>query len=291
MVAAIAATIGALPGCSVTQFRLAPRAREIVSTRDIVYRPGSANPKHRLDVFAPEDAAGLPVVHFIHGGYWTGGDKDYVPFVTGLYASVGEALADRGIVTVIANYRLVPEVPFETLLDDVMTGLKWTEDHIAEYGGNPQRLYLMGHSAGGHLTALAGTDDSIHTSRGMNPRAVKGYIPISAIWDVADMAKTQPAEFNERVTYPVFGRDPLNWARYSPMQRMGAAPHPFLVMIGEKDYPYLIPQASRARERLTALGGKPAFHVAPDATHDTMVLRFGTPKDDLTAAVLELISR
>lgn len=289
--AAIAATIGTLPGCASTRFRLAPRARDIVATKDIVYRPGSENPKHRLDVYAPEDASGLPVVHFVHGGYWTGGDKDYFSFVAGLYGSIGEALADRGIVTVIQSYRLVPEVPFETLLDDVMTGLKWTEDHIGEYGGNPNRIYLMGHSAGGHLTALAGTDDAVHTSRGMNPSAVKGYIPISGIWDIADMQKTQPPEFNEQITYPVFGRDPAKWSRYSPMDRMTTTPHRFLVMIGEDDYPYLIPQAQRAKSKLESLGGHPAFHLAPEATHDKMVLRFGTSNDDLTSAVLEFVSR
>ncbi|CAN5894191.1 N/A [soil metagenome] len=269
--------------------RLAKRDAEVVVTRNVVYRAGSTNPKHRLDVYAPRNAKGAPVVHFVHGGYWVAGDKDYYRALTGLYGSVGEALAARGIVTVVQSYRLVPEGTIDDLLDDVITGLRWTEEHVAEHGGDPSRLFMMGHSAGGHVVALIGADDTELTKRGMNPDSVRGYIPISAIWDIADMNANLGGPLNEKVSYPVFGRDRTRWAAYSPYARLSARSRPFLIAIGEHDYPYLIPQAERARARLVGLGVSPAWHLAAGNEHDSMVLRFGAKDDNMTAAVVDFV--
>jgi acetyl esterase/lipase len=279
-----------LLGCNVTFLRLARLPGRVAEHRGIRYRPSSSNPKHQLDIFAPENARGAPVVHFVHGGYWVGGDKDYHTWLTGLYGSVGRSLAARGLVTVIQSYRLVPEVTFEQLQDDVMAGLRWTEEHVGDYGGDPTKIVMMGHSAGGHLVALAGADDSVHTRRGMNPDAVRGYIPISAVWDVGDMHATQNAAFHERVTYRVFGRDPATWARSSPLERLVAKPrHPFLIMIGDRDYPYLIPQAERARAKLITLGAEPRFHTARGNDHDAMVLAFASRDDNLSQPIVDFV--
>jgi acetyl esterase/lipase len=287
----MAAVAALLVGCHSTFLRLAPPRGEVVETRDIVYRAASTNPKHRLDVFAPVSANGAPVVHFVHGGYWVGGDKDYYSWLTELYGSVGRALAARGIVTVVQSYRLAPEVPFDDLLDDVMAGLRWTEQHASDYGGDASRIFMMGHSAGGHLVALIGSDESVHTRRQMDPSAVRGYIPISAVWDIEDMSKTQDAAFQERVTYRVFGRDPAVWAAASPLTKLAAKQRPFFIMIGERDYPYLIPQAEKARAKLAALGADPAWYVAKGNDHDAMVLEFGSYDDKMTDLVVDFVNR
>ncbi|HSO36226.1 MAG TPA: alpha/beta hydrolase, partial [Labilithrix sp.] len=117
-IAAAGAGIFAWATRKTSVLRLAKRDGEVVVTRNVVYRAGSTNPKHRLDVYAPRNAKGAPVVHFVHGGYWVAGDKDYYRALTGLYGSVGEALAARGIVTVVQSYRLVPEGTIDDLLDD-----------------------------------------------------------------------------------------------------------------------------------------------------------------------------
>jgi len=273
----------------VTFLRLASPERAIVESRDIAYRPGSSNPKHRLDVFAPAGAHGAAVIHFIHGGYWVGGDKDYHSWATSLYASVGRALAARGIVTVVQSYRLVPEVPYADVVDDVMAGLRWTEQHAAEFGGDPARLFMMGHSAGGQLVALAAADDTLHTSRGMDPGAVRGTIAISAVWDIADMHATQDAAFQERVTYPVFGHDVASWALASPLAQLHAPARRFLIMSGERDYPYLVPQANNARARLTALGAPPVWYVAPGNDHDAMVLKLGARGDNVIQPIVDFV--
>lgn len=276
-----------------TRLRLAPRAAEITVTRDVVYRPGSTNPKHRLDVYAPKNAKGAPVVHFVHGGYWIAGDKDYYHALTGLYGTIGQALAARGIVTVVQSYRLVPEATIDDLLDDVMIALRWTEEHAGEHAGerDPAKVFMMGHSAGGHVVALIGSDDEQHARRGMNPALVRGYIPLSGIWDIAGMASTEGPAFNEKVTYPVFGREPARWAAYSPQTKLSATSRPFLIAIGDHDYPYLIPQAERARARLIEVGAPPAWLVAKGNQHDGMVLRFGAKGDNLTDAVVAFVNR
>lgn len=270
-----------------TRLRLAPQRASIVVTRNVAYRGGSTNPKHRLDIYAPANAKGAPVVHFVHGGYWIAGGKDYYRTLTGLYGSIGEALAARGIVTVVQSYRLVPQGTIDDLLDDVVAALRWTEGHAAEHGGDPSRLFLMGHSAGGHVAALLASDDTQLAKRGMNPDHLRGAIPLSAIWDIADMQKTQDAAFNEKVTYPVFGRDPARWAAYSPQTHLGRNSRSFLIGIGERDYPYLVPQAERARAALTAAGHPPRWLLAKGNAHDAMVLRFGAQDDNLTAAIVD----
>lgn len=273
-----------------TRLRLVSRKVDVVVTRDVVYVAGSGHPKHRLDVVAPKGAHGAPVVHFVHGGSWTKEDKDYYALVTGLYDSVGVALAQRGIVTVIQSYRLAPEVGIDGILDDVMAALRWTGTHAAEHGGDPQRIFLMGHSAGGHIVALVGADASLHTKRGMDPRSVRGTIPISAVWDVPAMADEHGESFNAKVTHAVFGADRAGWSARSPITLLHRGMSPFFVIVGERDYGYMIPQAHRARDRLVELGETPRFLVAPGNDHRGMVLAFGAARDNMTDPVAEFVN-
>ena len=274
-----------------TRLRLAYGPGEVTVTRNVVYVPGSGNTKHRLDVYAPKDARGAPVVHFVHGGHWMEGDKDFWALATGLYGSIGVALAKRGIVTVVQSYRLTPEVSIEGILDDVMAALRWTQTHVSEYGGDPRRVSMMGHSAGGHVVALVGVDDALHKSRGMDPRAVSGYVALSAVWDVGEMADDHGTEWNAKVTVPVFGAGREQWAAWSPLGRLHAGVQPFFIVIGERDYPYMIPQAEHARDRLKELGEKPRYLVLPNAEHAGVVLAFGTANDKLTDAVVDFVTR
>ncbi len=103
-----------------------------------------ADPAHErqvLDVYAPEDASNLPVVFWIHGGGWQTGDKTDVQIKP-------RVLTQRGFVFVSTNYRLLPQVEMEVLIRDVAKSLGWVHRNIAAYGGDPQRIFVMGHSAG-----------------------------------------------------------------------------------------------------------------------------------------------
>jgi acetyl esterase/lipase len=262
-----------------------PGAREAL---DLLYRPGSSHDKHRLDVFMPP-VPRAPVVHFVHGGYWVSGDRKGGGHGAGLYASIGRALVSRGIGCVIQSYRLAPEVGIDGILDDVMAALSWTERHIAEHGGDPSRIFMMGHSAGGHIAALIAADDSLHEMRGMRREDVRGCIALSAIWDVEDMADTQGTAFGESVTLPVFGEDRARWRARSPMQHLDAETTPMLIAVGERDFPYMIPQAEHAHDKLAAAGHDASHAVIPGNSHMDMVLRFGDERDNMTDRVAAFV--
>lgn len=273
---------GLLAGCRETGELAAPHrgteTREAAATRDVRYVPGSTHLKHRLDVYPPIRGP-APYVHFVHGGYWVSGDKDGGGHGAGLYASIGRALAARGIGCVIQSYRLAPEVSLEGMVSDVRAAVAWSVAHVAAHGGDASRLFLMGHSAGGHLAALLAADPA------RRPPGVRGYIPLSAIWDVADMRSMHDDDFNDGVTYPVFGRDEGAYAGQSPMSFLAADTPPLLIAIGSDDFPYMVPQAERAFAKLSAEGNGAAIVHVSGNDHMDMVRRFGAADDNMTEIV------
>jgi acetyl esterase/lipase len=152
--------------------------------RDIPYAE-PAEPLQTLDVYAPPDAKNLPVVVWIHGGGWQMGDK----------AEVREkpaAFAKKGFVFVSVNYRLMPKVTMGELVRDVAKSVGWVHQHVAEHGGDPQRLFIMGHSAGAQLAALLCTDERYLQAAGVPLSAVKGCVPVDGdTYDVPAMIATE----------------------------------------------------------------------------------------------------
>src|SRR5437764_5584744 len=113
---------------------------ELNVKRDIPYAE-PADPRQKVDIYAPEGAKNLPVVFWIHGGGWQTGDKTDVQVKP-------QAFTDRGFVFVSTNYRLLPAVDMGTIVRDVAGAVGWAHAHVAERGGDPKRLFIMGHSAG-----------------------------------------------------------------------------------------------------------------------------------------------
>src|SRR5438067_2992114 len=138
--------------------------------RDIPYA-GVADDKRTLDVYAPPDAKNLPVVFWIHGGGWQTGDKSDVKVKP-------QWFMDKGFVFVSVNYRLLPAADMGTLTRDVARSFHWMEDHIAEYGGDPKRVLVGGHSAGAQLAALICTDERYLTAEGVSFDVLKGCVPV-----------------------------------------------------------------------------------------------------------------
>ncbi len=272
-----------------TRWRLRRNPGPVTEVRDVAYLPGSPHPKHRLDLYMPEGARGVPVVLFIHGGYWVEGDRNYFAFASGLYGSVGRALAREGIGCVITSYRLSPETGIEGMLDDVLAALRWTQENAAAHGGDPARIFVMGHSAGGHLAALLACDESLHRGRGLDPKSVRGYLPLSAVWDLADMRDRHDDAFNSRVTYAVFGRDEARLKRYSPIHLLHPGMPPVLIGIGGRDFGYMIPQAEEARRRLERAGVQARVLRLDGYDHYDMVLGFGAKDDQITEPVTEFV--
>jgi acetyl esterase/lipase len=152
---------------------LAYFAADVVDTsKDIAYVSGTSSPRQYLDVYTPRGGQNFPVVVFVHGGYWIAQDKAYFAPITGLYGNVGRALARRGVGAVVINYRLVPDVAFAEQLGDVIAAVRWTQANVQRYGGDPKRMVVSGHSAGGHMTALLAVDPARRAAAGGGRRSV-----------------------------------------------------------------------------------------------------------------------
>lgn len=141
---------------------------------DIAYGDGS---RRKLDVYSPKDALNAPVAVFFYGGSWQSGGKQ-------TYRFVASALAARGIVTIVPDYRLYPEVHYQGFLADGASAVRWAKDHAREYGGNPTKLFLVGHSAGAYIAAMLALDSEWLGKEGLSPaRDLKGFVGISGPYD------------------------------------------------------------------------------------------------------------
>ena len=181
--------------------------------RDIAFGP---HPRQKLDIcIPPGGGANSPVVFFIYGGSWSGGAK-------GTYALVGEAFAARGFVTVIADYRLVPEVRFPVFIEDGALAMRFVVDGIARYGGDPRRIHLVGHSAGAYNAMMLTLDRRYLAGAGVSPRVIRSAVGLSGPYDFLplegavttatfgasdNLARTQPITFARRDAPPIPARD------------------------------------------------------------------------------------
>src|SRR5467141_2401252 len=136
--------------------------------RDISYAE-PADPRQKVDIYAPEGAKNLPVVFWIHGGGWQTGDRTDVQVKP-------QAFADKGFVFVSTGYRLLPNVEMGTIFSDIAKSVRWVHDHIAEYGGDPKRILVMGHSAGAQLAALICIDDRYLKAEGLSLEIGRAHV-------------------------------------------------------------------------------------------------------------------
>ncbi|QKG68429.1 alpha/beta hydrolase [Pseudomonas sp. B14-6] len=135
------------------------------------------DPRQKLDVYVPRHPPeNAPVVVFFYGGSWNSGSRSDSSFV-------GEALASRGVVAVLADYRLYPQVRYPLFLEDGAKAVAWTHDHIHRFSGDPQRLYLMGHSSGAYNVAMLALDPGLLGAVGMSPHDLRGWIGLAGPYD------------------------------------------------------------------------------------------------------------
>ena len=135
--------------------------------------------KHRLDLYLPKGKANFPILLFVHGGYWRTGDRS-------LYRALGNRYARAGIAVAIPSYRLMPANPHPAQIEDIAAAFAWVHSHAAGFGGDAHRIYLSGHSAGGHLVSLLATDRRYLEKYDLASDAVRGVISISGVYDVRD---------------------------------------------------------------------------------------------------------
>lgn len=247
--------------------------QDVTIHRNIPYL-NDGDERHLLDVYAPPHADGLPVALWFYGGGWRSGDKR-------LFEHLGRALALRGIVTVAVNYRLTPAVKHPAHIEDCAAAVAWTYKHIAEYGGDPRKLFLTGHSAGAHLASLLTLDRQYLDRVGVPAEVIPGVIPVSGASDLARHLGSTVFTTREQIE-EAFGETEEELSAASPYYYVNGNAPPFLVIVAEDDPPGLQEQGKRLADALRDAGATARFIVVKGRDHFSIVRRFG-PDDDATA--------
>lgn len=215
---------------------------------DVPYVVGG-HAQQKLDLYAPPDAKNAPVVVFIHGGEWTKGDKTEV-------SCKPRYFNQEGIIFVSANYRLSGVAHHPAQVEDVASAVRWVKDHSGEYGGDPAKIVLMGHSAGCHLVSLTGLDPRILARVGMKPTELAAVVPWSG---GAYNLPEKVAEAGMYATYirMNFGDDEGAWRDASPVAHIGDGPTPpFLFASAELGNQKSRALAEKMAKLINAAGGK-----------------------------------
>jgi acetyl esterase/lipase len=266
------------------------RAEDI--QRNIPYTE-PADERQVLDVYSPPNAKNLPVVFWIHGGGWQTGDKSEIQ-------SKPHAFMDKGFVFVSTNYRLLPKVDMATIVRDVARSIHWVHEHIAEHGGDPNRLFIMGHSAGAQLAALICTDDRYLKSEGLSLAIVKGCVPVDGdTYDVPAIIETAETrrrahglpqvKFGHREK---FGNDPEKHRDFSAVTHVARDKGipPFLLLY-VADHPETSAQAQRLANVLKAAGVPVTLFGGRETTHNKINADLGRPGDPATKALFEFVGK
>ncbi len=252
-----------------------------------------ADERQVLDVYAPPKAKNLPVVFWIHGGGWQGGDKTDVQIKP-------QVFTDKGFVFVSTNYRLLPSVDMATIVRDNAKSLHWVHDHIADYGGDPKRLFIMGHSAGAQLAALLCTDERYLKAEGLSLANIKGCVPVDGdtfdVPAIIEVAETRwrvhglpNAKFGHREK---FGNDPEKHKDFSAVTHVAKDKgiSPFLIL-HVADHPDTSAQARRLGNVLKDAGVAVTVFGAKETTHSKINADLGLPDDPATKALFEFLDK
>ena len=264
------------------------QAQEI--KRDIPY----ATPNHErqvLDVYSPAGAKNLPVVFWIHGGGWQAGDKSSVQLKP-------QVFMEKGFVFVSTNYRLLPNVEIDVIFRDIAKSIHWVHDHIAEHGGDPKRMLVMGHSAGAQLAALICTDNRYLKEEGLTLSFIKGCVPVDGdTYDVPAIIET--AETRRRVHgqpppklghREKFGNTPEKHRDFSAVTHVtkGRDIPPFLIL-HVADHPDNAAQAQRFGAVLKEAGIPVTVFGAKETNHTRINAELGQPDDPSTKALFDFV--
>ncbi len=219
----------------------------VLALQDAAYAEGE---RGRLDVYAPASGAqNAPVLVFFYGGGWrTGAKKEY--------SFVGDAFAAHGFVTVIPDYRLAPDTQFPGFIEDNARALRWVQDNIARYGGDPERIVLVGHSAGAYNAVMVALDQSYAREAGFDTARIQG---------VAGLAGPYAFTFSNSIIRTAFGEP--NPARMHALRHARADAPALLLLTGDADARVPVRATTEMRDAALAAGGRAEVRIYEGMTH------------------------
>lgn len=246
---------------------------EPVVIRDVDYISGTdyADGKDLLDIYMPEDANNVPVFVYFHGGRLMANSKERGD-------EVGKRLAAMGIGMVSANYRLSPGVEHPAHVQDAAAATAWVIGNISQYGGDPDKLYLSGHSAGAYLAVLLALDATHLAAHKLTPDVIRGVIPISPFLYVEETAAVRPKV--------VWGEDPADWLKASVTPHIKAGKAPMLLIYADGDDDWRKSQNERFGDAMRAAGNEDTDVLEmPNRNHGTLIDHINMD-DDLIGGLL-----
>ena len=259
---------------------------------DVPYA-GTTDFRQTLNVYVPasKPAKPAPVIFWIHGGGWQGGEKTNVQLKPKFFT-------DLGYVFISTNHRYVKAVPMSEIFADLAKSLRWTHEHAAEFGGDPARIVIMGHSSGAQLAAYLAIDERPLKAEGLSLKMFKGCVPVDA--DTFDIpAVIALATANRKAAgkpepkyghREIFGGQPERWTDYSAVTHVAAGKGipPFLILYD--DAAALTPdQAKRLASALTSKGIPARAFGAQNTNHGKINTDLGLPNDPSTAELLAFL--
>jgi acetyl esterase/lipase len=214
--------------------------------------------RQKLDIYIPEvrSDSPYPVLVFFHGGAWRDGEREG-------YGFLGRAFAARGLVTVIADYRKAPKHRFPAFVEDTASAIAWVHANIGKHKGDPQRLYIMGHSAGAHLVTMAALDPQWLAARNLDTSAIKGVIGLAGGYDflpfTTDSSKIALGQWPRPKE-----TQPITYAR--------ADAPPLLLLTGDADTVVKPKNSTALNARMNELGGQSELKIYPGVDHADIIM-------------------
>lgn len=253
-----------LGGCRATLFaglNTTDHRQGIESEHGIIFDPSTGL---KLDVYRPVASVDAPVVVFFHGGSWTGGKRQW-------YRFVGTALASRGIVAVIPDYRKYPQVKMAGFMADAARAVTWAHAHAREFGGSASRLFIMGHSSGGHIAGLLATDGRWLQAQGMTTRELAGFIGLAGVYDFV------PIPPNEKDMLGMFGHAPAEQHRAQPIDFVDGDEPPMLLLHGLADKEVEVHNSTSLADTMKAHAKPVTLKLYPGVGHSGLLFALSTP--------------
>lgn len=279
------ATLSSQTGARAEPPRSAEReAHGVQILRAIAYREGAPSDAHTLDLYLPPRTAERPPLFvYIHGGAWISGDRrQYLPLAAGIMAA-GTAVA-------VINYRLsdAGRDPHPAHVQDAAAAVAYLRKNAGKVGYDPDRIFVGGHSAGAHISALLAYQPSYLQAVGEKPDSIRGFIGIEGIYDLPALVSRWPS-YREDFVSTAFGRDDKAWAAASPQRLALSGTRPWLLIHSAQDELVDEPQSRRFADALRAAGVPVEYALVQKGSHFGVLGQLGDPTSALGAQLLRFL--